>query len=109
MSKNLFCHLARIVPGTEEGWPSIVKQFVPFILIAERCSHFYYKISDIVKYFNGRLCKGKSEFYVLHENFTLLSTNQIAFHVNKLLWDKRNKAKSEPPHISKTWHIVYEN
>ena len=48
-------------------------------------------------------------FYVMHENFTLLSTNQITFHINKLLWDKRNKANSEPPHISKTWHIVYEN
>lgn len=45
-------------------------------------------------------------FYVMHENFTLLSTNQITFHINKLLWDKRNKANSEPPHISKTWHIV---
>lgn len=70
---------------------------------------FYYKKTGIVRYLRKGVCKAKNEFSVLHQNFTLLSTNQIAFHINKLLWDKRKKAQSEPAWISKTLSIVYEN
>lgn len=45
----------------------------------------------------------------MHQNLTQLPTNQIAFYINKRLWDKRKKAKSESPRVSKIQSSVYEN
>lgn len=98
-------YLPSVVPGTEEGWSSIPKQFMPFSFNSPK---IFTLTIGIVKYFKNSIQR-ENEFYELHQNFTLLSTNHIALHINKLLWDERKKAKSEPPCISKTWSIVYEN